>query len=73
MNALDGSSQKRLTKNKASDPLAAFSPDGNKIAFTSVRTDHFEVFVMNAKDGSGQKNLTNHLGRDIDPDRAVAS
>jgi Tol biopolymer transport system component len=57
----------------AGDSTPVFSPDGNKIAFTSVRTDHFEVFVMNAKDGSGQKNLTNHLGRDIDPDRAVAS
>ena len=52
MNA-DGSSQTRLTNNPATDFQPAWSPDGKKIAFTSMA----EVYVMNA-DGSSPTRLT---------------
>ena len=64
MNA-DGSGQQNLTRNVAQDNSAAWSPDGEKIAFVSDRDGkpegHFppetDIHVMNA-DGSGQQNLT---------------
>jgi len=40
----------------ASDP--AFSPDGSRIAFVSLRDGNAEIYVMNA-DGSGSTRVTN--------------
>ena len=63
MNA-DGSAQRRLTRNPASDGAPVWSPDGRKIAFVNggdPPLGNSEVFVMNA-DGSGQRRLT-HFGR----------
>jgi Tol biopolymer transport system component len=57
----DGSEQKNLTRNPASDGAdhcLPWSPDGKKLAFTSTRDGSGEICIMNA-DGSGQKNLTN--------------
>ena len=64
---LDGSEQKNLTSNgeSVSDVVPAFSPDGQKIAYSSggVQTSNpdgeVEVYVMNATDGSNQTNLSN--------------
>jgi Tol biopolymer transport system component len=59
MNA-DGSAQRRLTRNPASDGPPVWSPDGRKIAFVRVTDDltfGSEIYVMNA-DGSGQRRLT---------------
>jgi TolB protein len=53
----DGSGKRRLTRNSTHDAVAAWSPDGRKIAFLSWIGRHPEIFVMNA-DGSGQRNLT---------------
>ena len=53
MNA-DGSGKRLLMRNAS---LAAWSPDGRKIAFGRWRGDNDDIFVMNA-DGSGQRNLT---------------
>lgn len=36
---------------------ADWSPDGTKIAFTSTREGHAEIYIMNA-DGSDVKRLT---------------
>lgn len=54
----DGSDQRRLTFNDAVDNGAAWSPDGQRIAFTSRREGGFEIFLMNA-DGTNQRRLTN--------------
>jgi Tol biopolymer transport system component len=74
---LDGSDQKNLTNNGDLVPEGppAFSPDGQKIAYTSGGQQPSnpegdqEVYVMNASDGSGQTNLTNNgnLVADVEP------
>jgi dipeptidyl aminopeptidase/acylaminoacyl peptidase len=49
--------QRRLTRNAVHDQGAAWSPDGQKIAFTRGRRDFWDVYVINV-DGSGQQALT---------------
>jgi TolB protein len=63
MNA-DGTGQTRLTNNAAGDYGPRFSPNGQKILFTSFRDDASggEIHVMNA-DGSGSTRLTNDPGK----------
>ena len=56
MNA-DGSDVTQLTDHPANDLSPAWSPDGQKIAFTSVRDGYPNIYVMNA-DGSDMKRLT---------------
>jgi Tol biopolymer transport system component len=62
MNA-DGSDQKRLTDNLAWDLSPAWSPDGQRILFTSYIKDMNpsvqEIYVMNV-DGSEQTRLTDY-------------
>jgi Tol biopolymer transport system component/tRNA A-37 threonylcarbamoyl transferase component Bud32 len=53
-----GSGAKKLISSTASDAIAAFSPDGKKIAFGSNRSGTMQVWVANA-DGSGPVQLTN--------------
>ncbi len=61
MNAADGSGQTRLTDNPADDRFASWSPDGEKIAFSSDRGSGIdEIYVMNSADGSGVTRLTNN-------------
>jgi TolB protein len=68
MNA-DGSRQTNLTRSpSAIDRDPAFSPDGTKIAFASVREEGvaLEIYTM-ATDGSGQTNITNNPAADFEP------
>ena len=63
MNA-DGTNQTRLTNNTAFDGWPSFSPDSQKITFTSLRDGNFEIYKMNA-DGSNQTRLTTDPGYDL--------
>jgi Tol biopolymer transport system component len=67
MNA-DGSGQRRLTRNTASEFAPVWSPDGTKIAFERRRGDHWayndDIYVMNA-DGSGLRKLTHSPADDF--------
>ena len=53
----DGSELTQLTDNSVLDGGPAWSPDGTKIAFHTVRDGNLEIYVMNA-DGSGQHNCS---------------
>jgi TolB protein len=45
------------------DYWPVWSPDGKKIAFTSMRDGNYEIYLMNA-DGGMQVNLSQHKGND---------
>jgi len=64
----DGSSPTRLTNNAATDFEPAWSPNAQKIAFTSQRDDahYYEIYVMEA-DGSHPTRLTNNPGENLAP------
>ena len=53
----DGTGQRALTDSADHNYMAAWSPDGTRIAFTSRRDGHHEIYVMNP-DGTGQTRLT---------------
>src|SRR5215217_2937930 len=66
MNA-DGSDEINLSNNDADDLSPTWSPDGERIAFSSNRDDgSFDIYVMNA-DGSGQTRLTDDPAKDLSP------
>ena len=61
---VSGANLTQLTNNAALDERPAWSPDGDRIAFTSDRDDAAgwgEIFVMDA-DGSDPTNLTSSVG-----------
>ena len=66
MNA-DGANPINLTNNLAWDSSPDWSPDGDRIAFTSDRDGNSEVYVMNA-DGTNPINLTNNPATEGSPD-----
>jgi Tol biopolymer transport system component len=59
----DGSNLTRLTDTPGYDAEGVYSPKGDKIMFTSVRTGDLELFLMNP-DGSGVEQLTDIPGYD---------
>ncbi|MFH2049851.1 MAG: hypothetical protein ABIJ12_10445 [bacterium] len=59
----DGSNIIPLTEEPGYDAEAVYSPQGDKILFTSVRTGDLELFMMNP-DGSNVEQLTNYPGYD---------
>ena len=63
----DGGHVVRLTHSPGRDLRPAWSPDGRRIAFTSVRDGDGdeEIYLIDA-DGSHPRNLTKHPGRDTD-------
>jgi len=46
--------------------LAVWSPDGEKIAYTSMQDGNAEIYIMDA-DGGNQRNLTKHPSLDSSP------
>jgi Tol biopolymer transport system component len=61
-----GKELRQLTYNTAEDTRPSWSPNGNKIAFTSNRNGNNEIYVMNA-DGTGQTRLTKNSADDSRP------
>ena len=59
----DGSNLVRLTDTPGYDAEGVYSPGGDKIIFTSVRTGDLELFLMDP-DGSNVKQLTDTPGYD---------
>ena len=55
----DGTDRRQLTHNAHNDEQPSWSPDGERIIFTSDRDGDSEVFVMNA-DGTGLRQLTHN-------------
>ncbi len=72
----DGSNQLRLTRDPGVDGQPVWSPNGNRIAFSSRRPSDFdsqpinyEISTVSAQDGSGPvTNLTYNVGADFLPD-----
>jgi Tol biopolymer transport system component len=63
--AADGSDKVRLTTDRASyDP--AFSPDGDKIVYSSKRDGDYDLYTMDA-DGTDRSQLTNNPARESLP------
>ncbi|MCL9805339.1 M20/M25/M40 family metallo-hydrolase [Flavobacterium amniphilum] len=60
---LKGNIVKQLTNSPGYDAEAVVSPDGKKIAFTSIRSGDLEIYTMNI-DGSNVKQVTSGLGYD---------
>lgn len=58
---LDGTGKRRLTQEGKQNFFPVWSPDGNRLAFTSDRNGSAQVWVMDA-DGGNQKQLTREGG-----------
>ena len=69
----DGGNQQNLTNNPNSDSLPSWSPDGERIVFSSNRDGNrdgnrgnYEIYVMDA-DGNNQQRLTDNDFYDVGP------
>src|SRR5438128_2363320 len=64
--AVDRSGPGRLTPHEADDFQPAWSPLGDRIAFTSARDGNREIYIMNT-DGSALVRLTSNRAEDFQP------
>ena len=65
----DGQNEQRLTENRKNDMFPVWSPDGQRIAFSSDRKgdfENFEIYVMDA-DGQNEQKLTENRVLDMYP------
>ena len=61
--SVEGTDRKRLTVNIAADMGDDWSPDGTRIAFSSLRDGNGEIYIMNV-DGTEKVNLTRNDAND---------
>lgn len=59
----NGTNQKQLTTNTASDTFSSWTWNGTKLVYISDRDGNNEIYIMDP-DGSNQINLTNNPGDD---------
>jgi len=64
---VDGTGLTNITQTSWGDSRPDFSPNGQKIAYTSSRTGNPEIWVMNA-DGTNPVQITDHPAADAAPD-----
>jgi TolB protein len=62
----DGTGKRRLTNSKYSESQVAYSRNGKRIAFSSIRSTNQDLYVMNA-DGSSVRRLTSHPAPEFQP------
>ena len=62
----DGTERRDLTPDNYRHAWPRWSPDGQRIAFTSRRTGDYELWMMN-RDGSGLRQLTQSAGGHYSP------
>jgi serine/threonine protein kinase/Tol biopolymer transport system component/Tfp pilus assembly protein PilF len=62
----DGTNQRDLTPDNYRHSWPRWSPDGQRIAFTSRRTGDYELWIMN-RDGSGLRQLSQSGGGHYSP------
>jgi hypothetical protein len=62
----DGSDQRNLSQQPASDDDPRWSPDGSQIAFSSNRSGNYDVYTMDA-DGTNLQRLTQNPAVDAQP------
>lgn len=62
----DGTDITRLTDGTSYNEDPAWSPDGTKLAFTSLRAGGFRIYVTNA-DGSNVRRLTDSTESEVQP------
>ena len=64
--AADGTNQRRLTHHPATDKAPAWSPDGTRLAFTSNRSGHFDIYLFHLNNGK-EEHLTENPFEDEAP------
>ena len=64
--APDGSDLKQITTTPGYDAESVISPNGKRIAFTSMRDGDLDIYTMDL-DGKNVKRLTNEIGYDGGP------
>jgi Tol biopolymer transport system component len=71
-----GGQERRLTRDRAEDTLARWTPDGRRILFTSKRTGNYQLFEVPASGGAPRRvrhNAATEYQADTAPDgRSIA-